>query len=327
MALTQFVARQPTRRARLAAASTRLTLRPTSNAIPPSAAGIALSRQIVAGSMAVLGSMPSGTDVSVIDRCVTSEGRIRGEWVRAAGVHRADAAVLYIHGSGYALCSPKTHRGLTSRLSALTGLPVFSVDYRLAPRHRFPAAADDVERAYLWLRRQFPQVVVAGDSAGGHLAVDLCLTQLRAGRPVPTAQVLLSPLWDLSLGLAAHREQVRPDPMISAAAARRLVGLYTAGADPTHARIAHVLLAGEILPPTLIQAGGREMLAADAHELHRRLTATGTPCRLEVWPGQMHVFQAMPRLVPEARPALNRAAQFLREAVASAAQPIERRTA
>ena len=294
--------------------------------MPANVAGITVSRQIVARSMAAVGSMSRGTTVTAVDQRVAG-GRVRGEWVCAPGVSHGDAALLYIHGSGYALCSPKTHRGLTSRLSTLTELPVFSVDYRLAPRHRFPAAAEDVERAYLWLRRRFPHTVVAGDSAGGHLAVDLCLTQLRAGQPMPVAQVLLSPLWDLSFTAAGHREQVRPDPMMSAAAARRLVGLYADRADPAHPRLAHAPVAGEVLPPTLVQAGGLEMMAADAHELHRCLTATGTSCRLEVWPGQMHVFQAMPRLVPEARPALNRAAQFLRDAVASAVPTAERRTA
>jgi acetyl esterase/lipase len=78
-----------------------------------------------------------------------------GEWVYGVGVPRdqADTAIFFVHGSGYALCSPRTHRRLTSWLSRLTGLPVFSVDYRLAPRHRFPSAADDVRSGWDWLIR------------------------------------------------------------------------------------------------------------------------------------------------------------------------------
>jgi monoterpene epsilon-lactone hydrolase len=286
-------------------------------ALPSNRVGIAISRGILAGSMTTFGPVRARTAVTVVNER-TEAGQVRGEWVRARGARREDAAVLYVHGSGYALCSPRTHRGLTSRLSAFTGLPVFSLDYRLAPRHRFPAAADDVARAFGWLVGHgfaADRIVVAGDSAGAHLAVDLCLSLLRSGRALPAAQLLLSPIVDLSLALAAEREQVRPDPMISAAGARRLIDLYTEGADLAHERLAVTPRPGEVLPPTLIQAGGREMLAADAHALHQRLTETGTVSRLEVWPGQVHVFQAMPRLVPEADPALRRAATFLREAV------------
>ena len=64
---------------------------------------------------------------------------------------RAESAIYFVHGSGYALCSPRTHRRLTAWLSRLTGLPVFTIDYRLAPRHRFPTAADDVRAGWDWL--------------------------------------------------------------------------------------------------------------------------------------------------------------------------------
>jgi monoterpene epsilon-lactone hydrolase len=127
--------------------------------------------------------------------------------------------------------------------------------------------------------------------------------------------------------LARRRERLLPDPMISSATARRLLELYTTGVDPSHARLAHVPAEGEALPPSLIQAGGAEMLAADAHHLHAMLLRTGTDSRLEVWPDQMHVFQALPRLVPEADVALRRAANFLSAAVSSAASQQQRRTA
>lgn len=296
--------------------ATRLTLRPAATTLPTNELGIAVSRQLLARSMAAFGIVAPGTTVSPVDEVVTASGRVRGEWVSAGGVTRDDAAIFYIHGSGYALCSPRTHRPLVSQLSALTGLPVFSLDYRLAPRHRFPAAADDVERAFAWLVAQghrADRLVVAGDSAGGHLAVDLVLNRLRGGLSLPAAQVLLSPLADLTMELCRTREQARRDPMISAAACARLLELYAAGVDPRDARLAHVIADGEVLPATLIQAGGAEMLSADAQHLHDQLTASGTDSRLEIWPGQMHVFQAMPRLVPEATAALRRAARFITE--------------
>lgn len=319
----------PSRRARSAAAITSRTLRPFANRLPANSVGIGITREIVARSMAAFGPPLGGTQVTAVDT-TGPLGRVRGEWVRGPGARRWDGCLLYLHGSGYALCSPQTHRGLTSRLSAHTGLPVFSLSYRLAPRHPFPAAADDAASAWAWLVENdyaADHVAVAGDSAGGHLALDLCLSLLRAGTALPSALSLFSPLVDLSFETARAREQLRPDPMLGAAAARRLLRHYVRDVPPTHARIAHMLAEGEALPPTLIQAGGAEMLAADAHRLHRMLRAGGTDSTLEIWPGQMHVFQALPRLVPEAEPALRRAAEFLSDAVPQQAVTRRRRIA
>lgn len=325
MTTTSFTPRPASLRARVTAGTTRLTLRPVASALPANTLGIAISRQILARSLAAFGSRAAGTRAVRVDERIEGGGRIRGEWVRAGdqdcGPASGDGAIFYIHGSGYALCSAKSHRNLVSQLSARTGLPVFSLDYRLAPRHRFPSAADDVERAFAWLvAHHFPadRIVVAGDSAGGHLAFDLSLSRLRAGQSLPAAQLLLSPLADVTLELARRREQAMPDPMATAATARALLDLYTQGIDPLHDRLTHAVASHETLPPTLIQAGGAEMLAADAHHLHNSLRTTDTWCQLEVWPGQMHVFQAMPRLVPESSVALDRAARFLTEALAGA---------
>jgi acetyl esterase/lipase len=262
--------------------------------------------------------------------------QVRGEWVHGPGArhHREPTAVLlYLHGSGYAVASARTHRGLTSRLSAMTGLPVFACDYRLAPHHRFPAAADDVRAAWDWLREQgFPahRIAVAGDSAGGHLAVDLALSlAAESGTEsgtepdwgAPAALALFSPLIDLTFGLAGQRDRVRRDPMVSAARARQLVAQYTRDVAPDHPRLAFEFAAARDFPPTLVQAGGAEMLAADAEHLARSLAAQGARCELEIWPEQMHVFQALPVLVPEAALALGRAASFLAAELAASDRP------
>jgi acetyl esterase/lipase len=245
----------------------------------------------------------------------TSDGRrVFGEWVYGTGVQRdqADTAIYFVHGSGYALCSPRTHRRLTSWLSRLTGLPVFSIDYRLAPRHRFPSAADDVRSGWDWLvgdRGLAPErIIVAGDSAGGHLSVDLLL---QPDVVHPSALVLLSPIVDLTLTLARSRERLRRDPAIRSRDALRLLGLYCAGIDSSHPRLKLDVAAGRTLPPTLIQAGGAEMLAADALALADDIRSAGGACELEIWPDQVHVFQALPRLTPEARPAMSRIAAFI----------------
>ena len=306
----------PTRgslRSRAAALVSTLTLRQISAVLPAEQAwGLWLSRQIVAGIMDAFGPSLAGTRVEPIDAVQPDGHRIVGEWVRAPGLPAKQGAIYFVHGSGYALCSPRTHRRLTSWLSRLTRLPVFAVDYRLAPRHRFPTAADDVRAGWDWLTGQVTadHVVIAGDSAGGHLAVDLLL-QPDVAVSRPAALVLFSPLIDLTFGLAAGREELRRDPAIRAVDAARLVALYSASVDPAHQRLALDVAGGPPLPPTLIQAGGAEMLVADARHLAADIRAGGGRCELQVWPDQVHVFQALPRLSPEAARAMAHVGRFI----------------
>ncbi len=295
-----------------------MTLRQISAVLPPEQPwGLWLSRRILAGVMDAFGPSLAGSSVEKIDAVLDDGRRVVGEWVRAPGVQTADSAIYFVHGSGYALCSPRTHRRLTSWLSRLTGQPVFVVDYRLAPRHRFPTAAQDVRAGWDWLTSRVPpeRVVIAGDSAGGHLTVDLLLQSDVAAAPKPAALVLFSPLIDLTFGLARAREALRRDPAIRVADATRLVALYTRGVDPIHQRLTLDVAGGPALPPTLIQAGGAEMLVGDARRLAADIRAGGGRCELQVWPDQVHVFQALPRLSPEAAKAMAHASRFIRKSL------------
>lgn len=306
-------------RSRSAATISGVTLRQLSAVLPPERAwALWVSRQIVARLMDTLGPSLAGTRVEPVDARTPDGRRVVGEWVYGAGVRArpAGGAVYYVHGSGYALCSARTHRRLTSWLSRLTALPVFCLDYRLAPRHRFPTAATDVRAGWEWLQACGPEpdrMVIAGDSAGGHLAVDLLLQEKAAH---PAGLVMLSPLLDLTFTLARSRERLRRDPAIRSADALRLVELYCAGTDPAHPGLKLDVAGGRSLPPTLIQAGGGEMLAADAYALDRDIRAAGGDCELQIWPDQVHVFQALPRLTPEAKPAMRKVADFITTALA-----------
>jgi epsilon-lactone hydrolase len=304
-------------RSRGAAAVSGLTLRQVSAVLPPERAwGLWASRQIVARIMDTFGPSLAGTEVEKVDVRAPGGGRVVGEWVRGEGVTRTDQCVYFLHGSGFALCSPRTHRRLTAWLSRLTGLPVFCIDYRLAPRHRFPAAAVDVRSGWDWLCREKgfapDRIFIAGDSAGGHLAVDLLL---QPDVEHPAGMALFSPLVDLTFGLARAREELRRDPAIRAADAAKLIGLYCGGTDVTHTRLTLDVSGGRRMPPTLVQAGGGEMLVADARKLAADITAAGGDCELQVWPDQVHVFQALPRLAPEAAPAMQRVAAFIEESL------------
>jgi epsilon-lactone hydrolase len=309
---------------RAAAALSKRTIRPITAVIPIERAwGLWLARQLLARLMDACGPSLSGTDVEHVDTTLSDGRRLVGEWVVAECVTdpfrssraRGNAAIYYIHGSGYALCSPRTHRRLTSWLSKSTGLPVFVVDYRLAPRHRFPTAADDVRTGWDWLLQQGfapERMVIAGDSAGGHLAVDLALHH---DVPHPAAMALLSPLFDMTFALARAREALRRDPVVRVRDAERLVGMYCLGTDLTHPRLTLDVAGGRRLPRTLIHAGGAEFLSADARMLAADIRAAGGDCELQVWPDQLHVFHALPRISPEAGPAMRKVAHFIMESL------------
>ena len=315
-------------------------VRPLTGVLAASAWSVGLTRRLVAGFLAVAGPTVPEVDIVAVDEAAPGGGRVRGEWVRptptpvsgrqpddvGGGGRGGGGVVLYLHGSAFAVASARTHRGITSRLARRTGLAVFACDYRLAPRHRFPSAADDVDAAFTWLLSQgYPpeRIVVAGDSAGGHLAVDLAAQRRGRGDPGPAALTLFSPLIDLTLATARSRDSQRRDPMVSAAGALRLVSHYTRGADPDSPRLRFTAATVAGLPPMLVQAGGAEMLSADAEHLAALVRAANGSCELEVWAGQVHVFQALAAWVPEAERALDRAATFLTGQLAAAARAVE----
>lgn len=275
-------------------------------------------------SLTAMSPVPAGTRIVPV-RERAGDGEVRGEWVIADGTrlpadgHRADTRVLYyLHGSGYVICSPRTHRGLVARLGRRIGMPAFSVDYRLAPEHRWPAGGDDAIRGYRWLLDQgfaARNIVVAGDSAGGHLALDLLAANHATGTPQPAAMAMFSPLFDATFQLAVDNQRAGArDPLIDAVAAQRILRLYTGAAPADDPRMRVRLSADMDLPPTLIQYGALEVMGADAEAFHREFVDAGAQAELQRWPDQGHVFQMFPGISPEARSAVTVAARFLTDA-------------
>lgn len=314
--LRRPVPRSASLRTRIAATGSVLSIRQLNGLLPPTRWGIGAGRGLIASVMAVGGPTLPGTTVMPV-----RAAGVRAEMVRAPGVGLGDRVIYYVHGSGYVICSARTHRGLASRLSAQTRLPVFVVDYRLAPEHPFPAAADDVAAGYRWLLAngyQAENIVMGGDSAGCHLTLDLLLDNARTGAAQPAGAFMFSPLMDLSLTAAEQLDRRKPDPMAPAPVGRRMIQLYTRDEPADSPRLRLTIPPGTTLPPLYVQAAAEEMLAADARHLWEMATAAGTSCRLELWPGRIHVFQALPLIVPEAAPALRRAAAFVSDALAQA---------
>ena len=244
-------------------------------------------------------------------------GGVPGEWLRprsaaaatAATAHSASpATVLYLHGGAYCIGSPATHRSLTARLALTSGLPVFALDYRLAPEHPYPAALHDALAAFRALRAQGP-VVVGGDSAGGGLALALAMALRDAGEPGPASLLLLSPLGD---AVAPNPLPVPPpgEAMLSHRWAQACVDFYRAQHSAAEPGISP--LRGHLggLPPVLIQAGTDELLHDQALALHAALEAAGVPSRLEVTQHRWHVFQLHGGVLKSADEAIARLASF-----------------
>ncbi|HWJ04340.1 MAG TPA: alpha/beta hydrolase [Steroidobacteraceae bacterium] len=241
-------------------------------------------------------------------------GGVRGEWIHAAGAPKSTAAILYLHGGAYCIGGPATHRAVAGTLARRTGATVFLADYRLAPEHPFPAAVHDAVAAYRGLLAQGlapAQVAIAGDSAGGGLALATAMQLRELGEALPAALVAFSPWVDLG---APDRGPVPTgEVMVTPSWVAECARLYLAGCDPRTplASPIHGELHG--LPPTLVQVGTDELLLSDSRRLHAALTAASVRSQLEEFPRRWHVFQANAGVLADADRALERAAHFLRE--------------
>lgn len=262
--------------------------------------------------------------ISLVPRSVSinpgDAGGVPGDWLRHGDVPAVRAGtLLYLHGGAYCVGSPATHRALTARLAQGTGVPVFAADYRLAPEHPFPAALDDALAAYRALRQRGP-VVVAGDSAGGGLALSLALALREAGEEQPAGLLLLSPWADMA------PDTLPPEPpgeaMLSAAWAQACAAHYLGNPPDQRAWVTSPLKADlRDLPPVLIQAGTDEMLHDQALALHQALQSAGVSSRCEITERRWHVFQLHGGALRSADEAIARLCHFARQRLDAVTAP------
>ncbi|MBR7831060.1 alpha/beta hydrolase [Actinospica sp. MGRD01-02] len=242
----------------------------------------------------------------------------------AAGGAGTSAAgtILYFHGGGWVCGSPETALSVTGHLVAKTGIAAYSVDYRLAPEHPFPAAIDDTLSAYRELLERGvdpSSIAFAGESAGGGLAVTTCLAARDAGLPLPTALAIFSPGLDATRSGESMRTKEDVDPFFTRESVGRTGAMYLAGADPHQPLLSPALyadLAG--FPPMLIQVGTNEILLDDSTRLAARARQAGIDVILDVTADVPHVFQSLVGLLDEADEALERAALFLGQRIGRA---------
>lgn len=244
---------------------------------------------------------------------VTVGGR-PAEWVMAPDTQR-DRVLLYLHGGGYVMGSPNTHRALAGELSRAGSCAVLLPDYRLAPEAPFPAAVDDAVAAYRWLLDQGhapDHLAVAGDSAGGGLTAATLVALRERQLPLPRSAVCISPWSDLNCSNASYQTRAAADPMITTADISLMARAYLNGADPCQALASPNRADLTGLPPLLIHVGRDEVLLDDAIVLHEAARSAGVDSTLEIWDDMIHVWHAFHPMLPEGRQGIARIGEFLR---------------
>ena len=218
--------------------------------------------------------------------------------------------VLYLHGGGYCSGSLDTHRGVAGSLALTSGITVVNLDYRLAPEDPFPAALNDALLAFDQLAPQ--RVAIAGDSAGGGLALATALALRDRGGARPLALALFSPWTDLTQTASTYGTRAELDPMVSRGVLDLMADGYLAGTDPRTTLASPLFADLDDLPPMHIDVGDHEVLLDDSTTLAERAAEAGVDVAIRVWPEMIHVFQAFPpELVPEAAESLAAAGAFL----------------
>ena len=243
-------------------------------------------------------------------RCVGS-GAVRGEWLLPARIDSPQCTVLYLHGGGYCLGSARTHRELAGRIGQAACANVFTLDYRLAPECPYPAALADALAAYESLQASGSvQIAIAGDSAGGGLALALAVVLWARGM-LPAALVALSPWTDLACTGESLCSRATVDPLLKPDYLRRMASAYLGDTDPRTPGASPLYAPLHGLPPTLIQVGDDEVLRDDAVRLAAGMTRAGSPVTLDVWKGMWHVWQLYAAYMPEGQRAIDQIGAFL----------------
>jgi acetyl esterase/lipase len=261
---------------------------------------------------ALLATIPVAEDLAFED---VELGGVPGLSAASPGAAE-DAALLYLHGGAYVIGSATGYRSLAAELGRAASTIAYAINYRLAPENPFPAAVDDAVAAYRALLKRGiapSRIALAGDSAGGGLALATLVALHDAGDPLPAAAHLISPWADLVCDADTLASKAEEDPSLTPEGLRAMARLYLGTADPRDplASPVHADLKG--LPPLLVQVGSAEILLDDAIAIARAAGMAGVEARLEVWPDMIHVWHAFGFMLSEGRQAVEIAGRFLSE--------------
>lgn len=253
-------------------------------------------------------------------------GGVPAEWVMAPGAD-PERRVLYIHGGGFVMGCPKSHRTITSKFSEVTGCSVLAIDYRLLPEHRHSDCVEDCRAAYRWILENGPngaapaqQLFFGGDSAGGNLCLSLAAWVRDQKLRSPDAVVALSPLTDVTFSGDSIRDNYTTDVMLKPmmgvlnklpAFIKSWWVVWTYRVRPGNPVASPLLGDLSNLPPTLVQASEAEMLLDDARRYVYKAHASGSPVKLQSWPDMVHIWQIFDPQLPEAGEAWEEIGRFL----------------
>lgn len=272
-------------------------------------APLPLARRL-SGVMRHLNSVPKGVSIHA-----ASFGGVGGDLVVPEGA-AGGPRTLYAHGGAYVLGSPATHRNVIAAIALRTGHPVFALDYRLAPEHPAPCARDDALAAYRAIAANSPGVAMAGDSAGGGIAVACAQAALADGLPAPVALGLISPWLDLTLSGESYETNDGRDALLGLPSLQRGARSYATTLGPADPVCSPLL--GDLtgLPPILIQTASKDMLRSDAERLAELAGVAGVEVTLEVADDLWHDYHVHAGMLREADCALERFGAFLADRLA-----------
>ncbi len=241
-------------------------------------------------------------------------GEINAEWICIKKPHDKKRIIMYCHGGGYSTGSKKYSRTVTSKLALYTSMDVFAFDYRLAPEHPYPAALEDAVEVWNHLMLMgygADDIIVAGDSAGGNLALSLVFKLREEGRRMPKGLVLLSPWTDMTHSGQSIAKRAELDPVLDEAYLNRMRDSYAGEQNLESPFISPLFGKFDNFPPTYIQVGENEILYSDSARLYKGMVEANVMTRFDKFEGMCHVFQMMP--TKKAHEAVERVAEFVYE--------------
>jgi len=256
-------------------------------------------------------AFPPAADVTIEKMTL---GGVPAEKSRTPGDDAA-GAILYVHGGGYVIGSLDSHRHLVTEAGRAAGVPVYALDYRLAPEHPFPAPVEDTVAAYRQLLAQgiaASKITIGGDSAGGGLVVAALVAIRDAGMPQPACGWCISPWTDMEAIGESMTFNAPTDPTVQKDTILEMARLYLNGANSRHPLAAPLYADLKGIAPLLIQVGSIETLLDDSIRLAGRAAAAGVPTRLDVWPDMPHIWHIFHPILTASRKAIADAGTFIR---------------
>lgn len=254
--------------------------------------------------------------------CTANElAGVKVEWLAPKGINISPSipVCVYCHGGAFIMGGMNSHRQMCSDLAAQANISVLMVDYRLAPEHPFPAAPEDAMSVYLALIEmgyESSNIIIAGDSAGGNLALTTLQKLRDDNKPTPAAAILFSPWLDLSHNSQSFTDNKQKDVLLNKTLLEEAVAMYAPKLPRNDPRISPLNANMANLPPLLIIASRAEVLLDDATALHHKIQELHGDSTYLEWPNPPHAFPVMSRFLPEARDALKKSAAFITEHIA-----------